>query len=93
MESVDKLKEKIKRLEELAVLRQEWEKHITPLIQITSKEKCDRFDELYWQARNIVSDLAESGYLDDDDPHYLYEAVMTKLLGKDIFSMINKLHD
>lgn len=55
-------------------------------------EKVASYDELYESCADLVKTKQREGYLDEDTAHYLYEHVMTLLLGDEIFSRIlNKL--
>ena len=56
-------------------------------------EKIKVFDELYQQARKYLFSYVETGYAPKDGEHYLYEAVLSKMLGKDVWSIINALMD
>lgn len=38
---------------------------------------------------SIIKDLDDNGYRDDDDEHYVYEAVMQAVYGPDIFKWMD----
>lgn len=42
------------------------------------------------QAKGIVKSIRDGGYADDDDPHYLFEAVMETVYGKEIWKWYNR---
>lgn len=55
--------------------------------------KIEAFDRLRKQALVNVTDAIDQGYghLSDDSKHYLYEAVMTETLGKNVFRILRLL--
>ena len=46
--------------------------------------------QVYDYANKYINDLAEKGYVDDDLEHYIFEAVMTMVFGKNVWDFINK---
>lgn len=54
-------------------------------------EKAEVFDELYQQARKYLFSYVETGYPPKDGADYLYEAVLSKMLGEDVWAIIRVL--
>jgi len=47
-------------------------------------------DPLRKMCQEYIDELDKSGYVDDDFDHYIYEAAMTMVFGKDVWMWINK---
>ena len=63
------------------------------LEEYSVEQKVKFFNDIYNMASNQVGEFALTGNDDNDDTHYLWEAVMMGLFGKDFFKDIwNKLH-
>lgn len=50
---------------------------IKDLSEFTDEEKIKVFDKIYKSALSIVEDAETNGYVNDDNPHYIYEDVMS----------------
>jgi hypothetical protein len=57
-------------------------KCIRRLTDISDSDKILAFDQLYKSTFEIVKNAKENEYLNEDDPHYLYEEVMQTILAK-----------
>lgn len=57
----------------------------------SDSEKIAAFDTLYAQAKEHFDEVVRLKQypVDDDRPHYLYEAVMEQSLGTDVFQRMN----
>ena len=42
------------------------------------------------QVRGIMDQVAEGGYYPDDDPHYLFEAVLETMYGREVWDWYNR---
>lgn len=79
------------------LLRQEIEQveqgleSVRPLDSFAPDEKIKVFDELYQQARRYLFSYIETGYPPKDGDHYLYEAVLSEMLGDDVWDIIHAL--
>lgn len=40
--------------------------------------------------QGYIDDLAEKGYTDEDDAHYIFEAAMEMCFGRDVWDWINE---
>lgn len=60
------------------------------LEEISVENKIKAFDNLYKQALDYYNDVLQNGYGDNDNRHYLFEAVMLQTLGKNVFKEMNK---
>ena len=45
---------------------------------------------VYEYANKYIDELAEKGWVDDDLEHYIFEAVMEMVFGKNVWDFINK---
>jgi glucuronate isomerase len=78
---IDSLQQKKEQVEQ-------WEESVCLLDSFTPDEKIKVFDELYQQAWEYLQSFAETGCRPKDGAHYLYEAVLSKMLGNNVWSII-----
>ena len=82
-------------LETIEVLQKELDRldshsdELRQLGDISDREKCEAFDKLFGQCYRDVCDIIEKGYVDDNNPRYIYEAAMELTLGKGVWATIN----
>ena len=88
---IEALKYQIARLQEEARMIERWGDSVRTLDSFTAEEKIKVFDELYEQARKYLRDYVETGWKPKDGDHYLYEAVMDKMLGENIWKIIHSI--
>ena len=92
MNRIEELEAEIELLKEQADLSKSWPGLVRQLSDISDVEKIGAFDAIYRSAYREVEFLAEHGYEQKDNDHYMWETVMTTTLGKDIFKVWNKLY-
>ena len=69
--------EKKARLEQLKSEEQvRLEGIVMPAHLFTPEEKIKKFDELNAHVTNVIDRIKKSGYMDEDEQHYLYEHAM-----------------
>lgn len=55
----------------------------------TTEEKCRLFDDLLAKARDYYDRATRGEWVDEDDEHYIFEAVI-ELLGEGVWDVINE---
>jgi hypothetical protein len=88
---IEALKHQIAKLQEEARMIESWGDSVRALDSFTTEEKAKIFDELYKQAREYLQSCVEDGWRPKDGDYYLYEAVMRKMLGKNVWGIINSI--
>lgn len=90
--------ERIKQLErEIENLKQKvenattWSTRVRQIQDYTDTEKIAAFNRLYQQTYNHVKEVAETRWCDEDNKHYLYEAIMEETMGKDVWDILKNL--
>jgi hypothetical protein len=83
---INALQLKIAKLQEL----EEKLSDIRTLESYTVEEKIKFFDILFESAKYMLDKSIEDGYWDEDNDHYAYED-MIKILGEDIFDIIDNI--
>jgi len=88
---IDALKHQIAQLQEEARMIERWGDSVRTLDSFTTNEKIRIFEELYEQAREYLRAYVEDGREPKDGDHYLYEAVLSKMLGENVWGIINSI--
>lgn len=83
------LKAKIEQLEEAKKTIEEWRKLVSSLDDFTVEQKIEAFDAFYTQAIVYMEEVA-SGH-PEPDRYWVYELVMTKCLGENVFKTIGRM--
>jgi hypothetical protein len=60
---------------------------ITPLEDYTDEQKIDFFDALYKMSENVVKEMEDTGFDNDDNHNWFYEMGMSVLNLKDTSAM------
>lgn len=91
MQGIEELKYQIEILQRKARVIEEWNNSVCTLDSFTAEEKIKIFNELYEQARKYLRSCVEDGCPPKDGEHYLYEAVMGKMLGENVWGIISSM--
>ena len=85
------LQAKIDLLQQRMEQIERWLESVRSLDSFTPDEKIKVFDELYQQARKYLFSYVETGYAPKDGKSYLFEAVLKRMLGKDVWDIVRAL--
>jgi hypothetical protein len=90
------IRDKIKQLEEEILELKKTERKIRSLDNYSLEEKEEAFDNLYNHALSQLRELEETGSVNDDSAHFMFEAMMELLSmkgGPRIWEYYNTLGD
>lgn len=90
-ERIEQLKAKIATLETALEAIEKHSEHIRPLSSFSDAEKVAVFDELHKTASEYLEELIKDGFGWKDAEHWFYEAVLTKCLGFEVWTVINTI--
>jgi len=90
-QKIAELETKIERLQQEQSYLQQWDSFINPLESFTVAEKVRIFDELYVQARQHLQGYVEDLQEPKDGDCYIYEAVLSKMLGEEVWDIIGAI--
>lgn len=88
---IEELERQIEKLKAKQETAKSWGVLVRTLDSFTTEDKVKVFDALYKQAHEYLTNYAKDGYAPKDGDAYLYEAVLTKMLGPRVWEVIRSL--
>jgi len=88
---IKQLKRQIEKLETEIGNLDHWQTKVRALDSFTPEEKIDVFDSLHNQAWEYLDELVREEFYPKDGEHYIYEMVLTKMLGPKVWEIIRSV--
>jgi hypothetical protein len=90
-QKIEQLEHQIEKLKAEIGNLDNWQAKVYPLDSFSPGEKIEIFDKLYKQAWEYLDELVREEFYPKDGDHYIYEAVMTEMLGPLVWEIIRSV--
>lgn len=90
-QKIEQLKRQMEKLESEIENLDNWQTKVRALDSFTPEEKVKVFDSLHKQAWEYLDELVREEFYPKDGDHYIYEAVLSKMLGPKVWEIIRSV--